>query len=330
MRKLIIALVLAVALCLASCGALFGAARLKIGSNRLGTSFYVQGAAVADVVTKNNGIGIEAEAMPIAGGVGNITLIERGKTLDFALTMNNNAMWGMNALCGFKERTRDVRSLLGGLDRYYIGVFTRSDLGIESLEELARKKPKIRLYTQAKGTTAELVASQILESCGMTYQNIEDWGGAVSFTDTDAIINSFKDGHCDMFVLNINKGHPVITEIAMTGKLKFIPLSGKSIEFLDQKYGFTPTSLPANTFKGQDKDIPTGGSATMIIVNKGMSDEFAYAITKAVVENKDALVKGHKAFTDFDPAIACDGKYLGEVPMHPGAVRYFKEAGRMK
>ncbi len=329
MRKLF-TLILVVVFCLVSCGALFGATRLKIGSNRLGTSFYVQGATVADVVSKNNKLGIEVEAMPIAGGVGNITLIEQKKTLDFALTMNNNAMWGMNALCGFKEKTLNVRSLLGGLDRYYIGVFTRSDLGIESLEQLAQKKPKLRFYTQAKGTTAELVASQILESCGMTYQNIMDWGGAVNFTDTDAIINSFKDGHCDMFVLNINKGHPVITEIAMTGKLKFIPLSEKSIKFLDQKYGFTPTKLPANTFKGQDKDVPTGGSSTMIIVNKAMSDEIAYAITKAVVENKDALVKGHKAFTDFDPATACDKVYLGEVPMHPGAIKYFKETGKMK
>jgi TRAP-type uncharacterized transport system substrate-binding protein len=43
-------------------------------------------------------------------------------------------------------------------------------------------------------------------------------------------------------------------------------------------YGFIPTDLPSGTFDGQDKDIPTGGSTTMIIAPKTMSDEIAYAI----------------------------------------------------
>jgi len=304
--------------------------RLKIGSNRLGTSFYVQGATVADVVTKNNDLGIEVEAMPIAGGVGNITLVEQQKTLDFALTMNNNAMWAMNGICGFKEKTTNIRALLGGLDRYYIGVLARSDLGISSLAELAEKKPKIRLYTQARGSTAEMIAGQILEACGMTYSDIEKAGGSVHFTDTEAIINAFKDGYCDIFVLNVNKGHPVITEIALTGKLAFIPFSEAELKFLDEKYGFIPTALPAGTFNGQDKDIPTGGSTTMIIAPQTMSDEIAYAITKAVVENKESLIKGHKAFLDFDPATAADAGFNGTVPLHPGAEKYFKETGLIK
>lgn len=301
--------------------------RLKIGSNRLGTSFYVQGATVANVITKNNELGLEVEAMPIAGGVGNITLVEQGKTLDFALTMNNNAMWAMNGICGFKDKATNIRALVGGLDRYYIGLMAHSDLGIGNLSELAAKKPKIRLFTQAKGSTAEMIASQILEACGLTYADIEAFGGSVQFTDTDAIINAFKDGYCDMFVLNVNKGHPVITEIALTGKLTFIPFSDSELNFLNEKYGFIPTALPAGTFNGQDEDVPTGGSTTMIIAPQSMGDEAAYAITKAVAENKDSLIKGHKAFADFDPSTAADPDFTGTVPLHPGAEKYYREIG---
>jgi TRAP transporter TAXI family solute receptor len=304
--------------------------RLKIGSNRLGTSFYVQGATVADVVTKNNDIGLEIEAMPIAGGVGNITLIEQNKTLDFALTMNNNAMWAINGICGFDEKATNIRALLGGLDRYFVGVMVRSDLGISSLDDIAKKKPKLNFYTQEKGSTAEKIASQVLEACGLTYESIEQFGGSVHFTDAEAITNAFKDGYCDVFVLNINKGHPVITEIALTGKLSFISFSEPELKFLNDKYGFIPTTLPAGTFDGQDKDIPTGGSSTMIIAPKVMSDEIAYAITKAVAENKDSLIKGHKAFSDFDPAEAADENFNGTVPLHPGAEKYFKEKNLLK
>lgn len=302
--------------------------RLKIGSNRLGTSFYVQGATVADVISKYAG-GIDVEAMPIAGAVANIKLIEDKKTLDIALTMNINAMAAMRGMCGFKKST-EMRSLVGNMDRYYIGIMARKDLPYNSLAEIVQKKAKIRLYTQAKGSTAEMLASQLLESVGATYDDIKNWGGSVSFTDTENITNAFKDGYCDVFVLNVNKGHPVITEIALSGKLKFVPLSEEQQKFMQDKYGFVPDNLPANTFKYQDKKIPTGGSSTMIIVPASMNDEIAYKITKAVVEHKIDLIKGHKAFNDFNTKDAANSKFLGEVPLHPGAIKYYKEVGQIK
>ena len=61
-----------------------------------------------------------------------------------------------------------------------------------------------------------------------------------------------------------------------------------------------------------------------------MDDETAYKITKAVVEGKEALVKGHKAFADFEPTKAGNPENLGGVPLHPGAAKYYKEKGYIK
>ena len=316
-------LVISFLICFLMASVTYGETRLKIGSNRLGTSFYVQGATIADTITKYIE-DVSVEAMPIAGAVANIKLVDTQRNLDFALTMNVNAKAAMDGIGGI-EKPQNIRSLLGKLDVYYIGILARKDLPFETLEGLCKNKAPIRLFTQAKGSTAEMLTAQLLESCDTTYEDIEEWGGTVTFTDPENITNSFKDGYCDVFVLNVNRGHPIITEIALQGNLKFLPLTNAQQKFMHTKYGFVPGSLPANSFADQTEDIPTGLSSTMIIVHKDMNDNLAYQITKAVMEHKDDLVRGHKAFNDFTPEMANNPDFLGDVPLHPGAIKYFEE-----
>lgn len=306
----------------------YGETRLKIGSNRLGTSFYVEGATIADIITKYVA-GVNVEAMPIAGAVANINLVDTQRNLDFALTVNVNAKAAIHGIGGM-QKAENIRSLLGNLDKTYIGIMARSDLPFDTLEGLCKNKTPVRLFTQARGSTAELLTAQLLESCDTTYEDIEKWGGTVTFTDPENITNSFKDGYCDVFVLNITKGHPIITEIALQGNLKFLPLTKAQQEFMHSKYGFVPDELPASTFANQDDAVPTGMSSTMVIVHKDMPEDLAYHITKVIMEHKDDLVKGHKAFADFDPATANTIDGIGEVPLHPGAAKYFKEYGLNK
>ena len=303
----------------------YGETRLKIGSNRLGTSFYVEGATIADIITKYVD-GVSVEAMPIAGAVANINLVETQRNLDFALTVNVNAKAAMYGIGGM-EKAENIRSLLGNLDKTYIGIMARADLPFDTLEGLCKNKAPVRLFTQARGSTAEMLTAQLLESCDTTYEDIEKWGGNVTFTDPENITNSFKDGYCDVFVLNITKGHPIITEIALQGNLKFLPLTKAQQEFMHTKYGFVPDELPAGTFANQNDAVQTGMSSTMVIVHKDMTEDLAYQITKVIMEHKDDLVKGHKAFADFNPSNAHTPDAIGEVPLHPGAVKYFKEHG---
>jgi TRAP-type uncharacterized transport system substrate-binding protein len=60
-----------------------------------------------------------------------------------------------------------------------------------------------------------------------------------------------------------------------------------------------------------------------------MDEDLAYAITKAVVENKERLVAGHKALSDFEPENAWRPENIN-LPLHPGAERYYRERGWIK
>ena len=62
--------------------------------------------------------------------------------------------------------------------------------------------------------------------------------------------------------------------------------------------------MPPDTFKGQTQPVLTVGFPTVLITNAALPEPIAYTITKTVVENKDALVRGHAGLADFEPQTA--------------------------
>ncbi|NLX85350.1 MAG: TAXI family TRAP transporter solute-binding subunit [Synergistaceae bacterium] len=300
---------------------------LQIGANKVGSTWYVQAACIADVVKKANP-DIKIDAAPIAGGIGNLKLLGQGKMF-IALTMDNNNLWAYKGEVLFDKPITNIRTLVGGMDQFYVGIAIRKGSGITSLEDIVKNKKKIRLMTVQRGTTGEASAAHVLEACGMTYDDIKKWGGSVEHTDFEAITNAIKDGRCDVFIQALSKGHPTFTELAVLGKIDLITISPKGLKYLE-KYGYTQSILPKDSFKGQMKDLLLPGYRSTLTVTESMDDQTAYKITKAVVEGKDALVKGHKAFEAFIPQEACNPKNLGGVPLHNGAIKYYKEKGYLK
>jgi TRAP transporter TAXI family solute receptor len=300
---------------------------LKIGSNRVGSTWYVQAACIAEVVKKAYPE-IQIDASPIAGGIGNLKLFGEGK-MNIALTMDNNNMWAYKGEVLFDKPITSFRTLAGGMDQFYVGIAVRKGSGITSLEDVAKNKKKVRLMTVQRGTTGEASAAHVLEAAGFSYDDVKAWGGSVEHTDFEAITNSIKDGRCDIFIQALSVGHPTFTELAVIGAIDLITVSDEALKYLG-KYGYSITPLPAGSFKGQDSELMLPGYRTTISVTDKMDDETAYKITKAVCENKDALVMGHQAFVPFVPSEACESKYLGGVPLHPGAVKYYQEKGYLK
>jgi len=300
---------------------------LRIGSNMVGSTWYVIAACIADVVKKTYPE-IQIDASPIAGGIGNLKLFGEGK-MNIALTMDNNNLWAYKGEVLFDKPITNFRTLVGGMDQFYVGIAIRSSSGINSLEDVAKNKSKIRMMTVQRGTTGEASAAHVLEAVGMSYNDIRAWGGSVEHTDFEAITNAIKDGRCDVFIQSLSIGHPTFTELAVSGTIKLITVSDEALKYLE-KYGYIPTPLPGGSFKGQDSDLILPGYRTTLSVTEAMDDDTAYKITSAVCENKETLLMGHQAFAPFQPSEACDPKYLGGVPLHPGAIKYYKEKGYLE
>ncbi len=327
MRKLfvILSIICAVALSVpAAAQDLKAPVHLRFASLDLGSAWYVYAATFANLWRAALPKGSTVDVLPFAGGVGNAMILEKGDA-ELGLLFSSTAKWAIQGKLAYSRKIDVITGLVGGLDKYYIAVMATKRSGITSLEDVARRKLPVRIVAQPMGSASEYSMRILLEAYGMTYDNIKSWGGSVTPTSTGVAQGQMMDGKADLWINVITAGHPAISELAISTELVFLPMSEEIIKKMEP-YGYKRTSLPAKTFKGQDQDVPLVGWPTILVAHKDLKPEVAYLLTKTIVENKEKLVKAHAGFKDFHPEDA----WKLDVPLHPGAAKYYRDKGMMK
>lgn len=294
-----------------------------------GSSWYVYGATMSKVLREDVENINTVDVLPYSGGIGNVELVTSGKA-DLGLTFSVTNNWGLNGIVGFDKKYDNFSLLVGGLDQYYVGIIMRNDFmekyNIDSIADLKEEEVPVNLYTYNTGSQGEFAAKQVLEAYGMTYKEIEEYGGSIEHTSNDVIKTAFQDGNGDMFIQVMTKGHPGFTEIALQTPVTFMSIEDEYREKLEET-GNQKATFPACQYKGQDEEIETIGFNTTLVANKDLSEETAYEITKAIVENKENLAQGHQGLSDFDAQAGIDEYYTGGLQLHQGALKYYEEQG---
>jgi hypothetical protein len=116
-----------------------------------------------------------------------------------------------------------------------------------------------------------------------------------------------------------------VIEVTNTIPCRILPIEEKEIRVMKEKYPFVfPLTLPVNTYKGQDKEMYIQGAKTHIICREDLPDELIYRITKALMEHPNDVGAIHPAAKEVTLK-----NFFGNIqaPFHPGAVKYYKEAG---
>jgi TRAP transporter TAXI family solute receptor len=292
-----------------------------------GSAWYVYGATMAEILRKALPPGSNIDVKPRAGGVGNPRLVAKNETpIGFAFTVTNR--WAYEGKEAYDQKLDNLRALVGGLDTYYMVAVASKKLGIGSVKEIRDKKLGIKGTTQPVGSLGEFSARQLLKSVGIGYADLKAWGGSMQHAGYNVIVDAFKDGRVDVLFAVVTPKHPSVSEIANGVDVRFLGLDADTIKAL-APLGYVPATMPANTFKGQTEPVQTVGFPTVVITNKEMPEPLAYTITKAIIENKDALVRGHAGLAEFDPTTAWQPEKVG-IPLHPGAEKVYREKGWMK
>ncbi|OIQ50525.1 hypothetical protein BerOc1_02463 [Pseudodesulfovibrio hydrargyri] len=302
--------------------------KVRFASMSVGGSWYIYAVTCTEAMKKVMPH-LVVDVFPYQGGIGNPILVGSGKA-EMGLSFSVASNWAYNGIVTYKGKPRkNLRALLGGLSSpYRIGVVVNEKLGVNSLEELLAKKGPIRLVTVQRGGLGEIMTSLILESYGVSYDDIKAWGGSVSHIDLGSAISQMKDGQADLFIHNMSYKMPNITEMCLRGGLQFLPIGDKQANYLAEKYGIMPkVYFEKGEFNGITEQVRSIGYPTSVIASSEMSDDMAYNIVKAICENKSMLVAAHASLAAFDPANAWKPEINGGIPLHPGAERYFKEKG---
>lgn len=235
---------------------------------------------------------------------------------ELALAMNNVVSFAYEGTESFADKG-EFKNLRGIASLYpnFCQVITVEGTGIESIEDLAGK----RVGVGAPGSGTEVDARNILAAHGITYDDVEE--DYLSYAES---VEQMKNGTVDAAFLTSGLPNSTIMDLATTHDVVIVPIRPEMVEKLAEEVPFYSSEIiPAGTYDNEE-DVYTAAVKSILITNSEVSEQVAYDITKTLFENLQAMRDTHSAADHIDIEKFNEGM---PIPLHPGAERYFKEAG---
>ncbi|WP_114649048.1 TAXI family TRAP transporter solute-binding subunit [Pseudothauera hydrothermalis] len=248
----------------------------------------------------------------------NLNLLQAGRgEVGFSLGDAVSDAWTGNEEAGFKTKLDKLRGL-AGIYTNYIQIVAAADSGIASLADLKGK----RVSVGAPRSGTELNARAIFKAAGMSYADL----GKVEYLPFGESVELIKNRQLDATLQSAGLGVASIRDLANAVKIVVIPVPPEVVAKIGDA-AYQPVVIPANTYEGQTTDVPTAGVRNILVTHAGVPEDVVYRMTKSMFEHLDQLVAAHAAAKAIKPEGAADNLPL---PLHPGAERYYREAGLLK
>jgi TRAP transporter TAXI family solute receptor len=303
-------LTVAAALLLASTAAIAQPV-LSLGTASVGGTYYVYGETVAKLLSEKTKFQVVTQQTQ--GPPQNIVMVD-DKKLELGMVTMGVAL---QALTGAGPWTKG---------RKYENIRALFPMYEMTLQCLAPKKSGIQSFSQLEGKavgtgpkagTPGTYFPLIFDALGMKVQARN--GQSVDMG------NQMSDGVIDAFCFGAGIPIPAFSELDAAQQIAFFTWTDEEIAKIRKALPeLSESNIPKGTYKQQTADQKTVGMFNFAIANKDMSDDIAYLVTKTILENNAAMVKGHPAAKETVAANAARNSFL---PFHPGAVRYYKEKG---
>jgi TRAP transporter TAXI family solute receptor len=283
-----------------------------------GTSgvYYPLGVALGEIYTK--GIeGARVQVQATKASVENLNLLEQGKgEIAFSLGDSVKAAVEGDTEAGFPGKLEKLRGL-AAIYPNYIQIVASKDSGIETLADLKGKS--LSVGAPASGT--ELNARAIFAAAGMSYDDL----GRVEYLPFAESVELMKNRQLDATLQSAGLGVASIRDLAASVPINIVSVPPEIVAAIGAP--FLTATIPAGTYDGQAADVATAAVGNFLVTSADVPDDTVYAMTKLLFESLDTLAAAHAAAKGIDPEKALDGMPL---PLHPGAERYYREAGILK
>jgi len=270
-----------------------------------------------------NEAGIIARTQPL---VGYLPLINSGE-VDFGFSNGVEAGYAMTGTGNYTRKNPNIR-LVGTMFPLATGLMAPCDLGLKTVADLKAKAKGLRIASQY--TSSTIIPFYIrggLANGGMKYSDFKQ----VPVASFVAGIKALGDGLVDVALVSLNSGAGKQSAVKLKshGGLCYISLDKSPAGTAAFKKFLPAGSIVSMPQKENINGLQKYGANIMqipwmMLTNAKVSEDLVYKTTKTIAESKDALKKSFGAFArakreDMAPANA--------VPYHPGAQKYYKEAG---
>ena len=270
-------------------------------------TYYALGGTFADLISTETGVKTTAQVSQASAA--NMTGLQNGDG-EVAFVQTDIAFYATEGSEMFKEPI-DTISALGALYPETVQLVTLADSGIKSYEDLKGKK--VSVGAPGSGTYAN--AEQLLEIHGLTMDDIQ-----AQNLDFGESTDSIQSGQIDAAFITAGYPTGAVEALNATKEVSIVPVSAEKAEELIAKYPYYAVdTIPAGTY-GLAEDVPAVSVLAMLAVNKDLSEDLVYAMTKAIYSNTDKISHAKGALIKAETAL--DG--IG-IEIHPGAKKYFDE-----
>ena len=262
--------------------------------------------------------GLIATALSSNGSVANINGIASGQ-LESGFVQSDVATWAQTGTGIWAERppVENLRAI-ANLYPETIHLVASAASGITSVADLAGKS--VSLDEPGSGTLVD--AQIILSAFGLSEEDIN-----AAYLKPDQAAERMRDGAMDAFFFVGGFPAGAIAELASQHEIILVPITGAEAEAVVGQFGFfAENTVPAGTYDGVDGDVTTLSVGAQWVTSADQPEELIYGITAALWNDstRRQLDAGHLKGKDIRLESALDG--VG-IPLHPGAERFYREAG---
>ena len=291
-----------------------GGNRLSVATGGTGGVYYVYGGALADQITQNID-GVEATAEATSASVDNMNLIA-SESSDIAFALADTAADAVEGREDFEGDPVPAQAL-AQLYLNYTQIATTAGSGIDSIEDLRDRSVSVG----SPGSGTEVIALRVLRAAGIDPDSDIDR----QQLGVDESVDAVRDGTIDAFFWSGGLPTGAVTDLATTDQIVLLP-STDYLSTLREQYGevYQEDAIPAGTYEGLDQDVAVIAVPNYLVVNEAMDEELAFQITQLLFEQQENLAQAHPEARNLDIGTA---PQTPPLELHPGARRYYEEAG---
>lgn len=292
---------------------------VTIGTGGVTGVYYPTGGAICRLVNqKRKEHGIRCSVESTGGSVYNINTIRAGE-LDMGVAQSDWQYHAYNGTSKFKDsgKFKELRAVFSVHPEPFT-VVARADSGIKTFDDLKGKRVNIGNPGSGQRATTEV----LLAAKGW---KLSDFALASELKAAEQS-KALCDNKIDAMVYVV--GHPSgsIKEATTSCDSKLVEVSGKAVNGLINKNSFyRKATIPGGMYSNNDKDVDTFGVGATFVSSTNVPDDVIYNVVKAVFENFDSFQKFHPAFANLKKEEMVKDSL--SAPLHPGAKKYYKEAG---
>jgi len=291
---------------------------LAVGTKFMPSTTYVIGVAVVKVIT-NHVEGVTAHAASYATDSYFSDAFAKG-LLHLDIGTTHTTVQQVHGQGKWEGHGSAPMRLISTGPIYFLGVLANPKSGITTPADLKGKK---WMVIRPGSALLRDVADAILYGYGLTEQDVT----VLEHSSSAEFVAAMKEGRVDAMGWPYTKAAPWVEELATADKVSFVSDTPEALKKITEKYPMFPiVTLPAGTYKGQDKDQTTFGILQTLDCSSELPADLVYSITAALYDNFEEWSGYHEDVKDFALPAAIDAGKIG-IPVHEGAIRYYQEKG---